>query len=172
MEMRNLRIILKRIDATSEFAGMTARWLTIVMMVALLVEAIGRYLFNAPTIWAHELCQILWGFFILLGGSYVLRHDAHVNMDLIYRRLPSRKRAIMDSFTYSLFFLFAIAILIYAVPYAWESIIKLERAPTLWSPPIWPLKMMVPIGVCLLLLQGTARYIRSLYIAITGRELV
>ena len=170
--MHNLRTITQRIDAISEFVGMTVRWLAVVMMLALLYEVVARYGFSTPTIWAHELCTLLWGFYIMLGGCYVLRHDAHVNLDLIYRRLSFRKQSIIDATTYSLFFVYGVAILWYAVPWAWESLMRLEHLPTRWAPPIWPLKMMVPIAVFLLLLQGMARYTRSLYAAITGRELV
>lgn len=173
MKMDNvLRAVLQRIDAISEFVGMAVRWLAIVIMLALLYEVVARYGFNAPTRWAHELSEILWGFYIMLGACYVLRHEAHVKLDLIYRRLSPRKQAIIDVITYLFFFIFCVAILWHAVPWAWASLMRLEHAFGHWRPPIWPLKVMVPIAVSLLLLQGMARYIRSLYVAITGRELV
>lgn len=171
-KMRIIRNIVQCIDAISEFVGMAARWLTVVMMLILLYEVGARYVFNAPTIWAHHSCGILWGIFITLGGCYVLRHEAHVKLDLIYRRFSRRGQAIMDSVTYLFFFIYCIVILWYAVPWAWTSLMKFEHALGLWRPPIWPLKMVVPIAVFLLMLQGIARYIRSLYLAITGRELV
>ena len=47
-----------------------------------------------------------------------------------------------------------------------------ERAETTaWQPPLWPLKMVVPIAAALLLLQGLAEFIRSVYAARTGRRL-
>lgn len=150
---------------------MTARWATLLMIFAMLYEAIGRYILNSPTIWAHEFSQMLWGFYILLGGAYVLRHDAHVNFDLVQRRVSARVRAILDSFTYLIFFVLCIAILYYAIPFAWESVLRLEHSRTQWSPPVWPIKVFVPIAIFLILLQGVAKYIRSLYMSITGREL-
>ena len=170
--MRNLGIALKRIDAISEFAGMTARWAGLAMVAAMITEVSLRYIFNSPTVWAHPLCQILWSFYIVIGGSYVLRLNAHVGCDLFYRRFTPRKRAIIDLFTHLLFFIFIITILVHAVPFAWESLMRLEHYPGKWTPPKWPIKMMVPIGVSLLLLQGIAKYIRDLHIAFTGRELV
>lgn len=164
--------ILQGIDAISEFAGMTVRWLVVVMMLALLYEVVARYAFNSPTIWAHEFCTLLWGFYIMLGACYVLRYDAHVRLDLIYGRLPLRKQSIIDVITYLFFFLYCVAILWKAVPWAWQSLMIQERSLSLWRVPIWPVKVMVPIAVSLLLLQGMARYIRSLYAAITGRELL
>lgn len=167
-----MRRVLRYIDAISEFVGMTARWLTVVMMLILLYEVGARYVFNAPTIWVHEASGILWGCYITLGGCYVLRHEAHVKLDLIYGKFSRRKQATIDVITYLFFFVYCIVILWYAVPWAWASLMKLEHALGHWRPPIWPLKMVVPIAVSLLMLQGMARYIRSLYLAITGRELV
>ena len=150
---------------------MNARWLIVVAMVAMVIESVGRYLFNSPTIWAHELCGLIWGFYILCGGIYVQRLNAHVSIDLIYGKLSPKRRSIIDVITYPLFFVFITAILWYAVPYGWVSMMRLEHSITMWAPPIWPLKVMVPIAVALLLLQGISRYIRSVYMVITGTEL-
>ena len=47
---------------------------------------------------------------------------------------------------------------------------KLERAfLTPWMPPIYPLKTVVPISATLLLLQGFAELVRSLYAARKGQ---
>jgi len=166
-----LRTYVRRIGAVSEFAGMTARWAALVMILTMLFEVIMRYIFNSPTIWVHELNQHLWGFYLLFGAAYVMHHRAHVNLDVIYRKLSLRKQAILDSITYWFFFIYCSVILWYAVPHAWRSVMLLQNSPSIWGPPIWPLKVMIPIAVFLLLAQGVARYISSLYTAITGREL-
>ena len=149
---------------------MTVRWTALAMMLALLFEVISRYGLNAPTIWVHELCQILWGFYLVFGAAYVMHHRAHVNLDVLYRRLSLRKQAILDSITYWFFFIYCAVILWHAVPHAWRSAMRLESSMSIWGPPLWPLKVMIPIAVFLLLVQGMARYIPSLYTAITGRE--
>lgn len=172
MKMENaLRNITKRIDAISEFTGMTARWLAVAMMAVMIFEVITRYGFDRPNIWVHQTTTMLWGFYIVLGACYVLRHDAHVNLDLIYRRLTFRKQAIIDSITYLFFFVYVIVILWYSVPWAWQSLKVLEVSYSVWAAPVWPVKVIVPIAVFLLLLQGISRYIRSIYTAITGKEL-
>jgi len=166
-----LRTIVQRIDAISEFTGMTARWLAVAMMAVMFFEVITRYGFNRPNIWVHQTTTMLWAFYIVLGACYVLRHDAHVNLDVIYRRLPLRKQAIIDSITYLLFFVYGIVILWFSIPWAWQSFKILEVSREVWPAPVWLVKGIVPIAVFLLLLQGIARYIRSLYAAITGKEL-
>jgi len=170
--MKNIVIVfIKRVGAISEFNGTTARWAALAMILVMLFEVVSRYGFNAPTIWVHEVSQLLWGFYLLFGAAYVMHHRAHVNLDVIYRRLSRRKQAIVDSITYWFFFIYCAVILRYAVPHAWRSMLMLQSSPSMWGPPIWPIKVMIPIAVFLLLLQGVARYIPNLYTAITGREL-
>jgi TRAP-type mannitol/chloroaromatic compound transport system permease small subunit len=44
----------------------------------------------------------------------------------------------------------------------------LETSETVWDVPIYPLKLALPVGAFLLLLQGLAKFIRDLVIAIKG----
>ncbi len=172
MKMENaLRNITKRIDAISEFTGMTVRWLAVAMIAVMIFEVVMRYGFNRPNIWVHQTTTMLWGFYIVLGACYVLRHNAHVNLDLLYRKLTLRKQAITDSITYSLFFVYVLVILGYSIPWALRSIAILEVSREVWPAPIWLVKGIIPISVFLLLLQGISRYIRSIYAAISGKEL-
>ena len=168
---RVLSSFVKRMDATSESMGLAVRWLVLIMMMVMVYEAIARRLFNSPTIWAHEFDTMLFGAYFLLGGAYVLRHEAHVNLDIFYRNLSPRAKARMDVATYTLMFIYCYVLLLYAVPYAWDSVSRFEHGTTIWGPPLWPLKLIIPISVILLMFQGISRYIRSLYTFITGRQL-
>ena len=168
---RVLSVFVKRVDGISESIGLTVRWLVLFMMGIMVFEMLARRFFNAPTIWAHELDTMLFGAYFLLGGAYVLRHEAHVNLDLLYRKLSPQAQARMDTVTYTLMFIYCYVLLLYAIPYAWDSVSRFEHGTTRWGPPLWPLKLIIPISVILLMFQGIARYIRSLYLAVTGRQL-
>ncbi len=54
--------------------------------------------------------------------------------------------------------------------YAWRSVLIKETAGSAWDPPVYPIKVALAVGVFLLLLQGTAKLIRDLHLAIKGRE--
>jgi len=51
-------------------------------------------------------------------------------------------------------------------------LLLLETTETIWEPPIYPLKLTIPIAGFLLLLQGLAKFIRDLIIVITDKELL
>ncbi len=166
-----MRHVLSGIDAISEWSGRLVSFLIFFVMVVLLTEITLRYAFNAPTIWAHETSQHMFGAYSVLAGAYVLLHFQHVRVDVIYSRFSPRGRAILDSVTYLLFFLFCGLMLKYGIDIAWKSVKIMETTITYWHSPIYPVKCCIPLGAGLILLQGIAHYIRFLHMAITGREL-
>ncbi len=168
-----MRRILAGIDWISEWSGRLISVLILIIMVVLLYEVAMRFLFNAPTIWAHELSLHLFGFFSVLAGAYVHLHHQHVKIDIIYSRFSPRSRAIIDSFTYLLFFLFVGVLLRYGWMMGMRSLALGQIvSPSPWGSPLWPVRLAVPVAAFLLLLQGLAHFIRVLKFAVTGKELV
>lgn len=162
--------LLKIIDLVNEYAGKAISFLLIPMLVIILYEIVVRYVFNRPTIWAHELSQMIFGVYVILLGGFLQVRDGHVNVELIYNRFSPRTRALVDLFTWLVFFAFAVVLMIKGGQIAWDSFKFRETEPTAFAPPIYPVKMMIPLGAFLLLLQGLARYLRSLETLIKGRE--
>ena len=42
----------------------------------------------------------------------------------------------------------------------------METSYSAWNPPIWPIKAMIPLGTLLLLLQGIAKLLQDILIAL------
>ena len=53
---------------------------------------------------------------------------------------------------------------------AWNSFLQSEGTGTPWNPPIWPVKMAIPIAGLLLLLQGIVNLLRDLGMVPRGRD--
>lgn len=167
-----MKQILSVIDGISEWSGKLISFLIVFIMGILLYEVAMRFVFNAPTNWAHELTMHMFGFFSVLAGAYVLRYDQHVKIDIIYNLFSPRARAIIDSVTYLVFFLFIGLLLWHSAAIAlWAIKIGQTVSPSPWGSPLWPTKTAVPVAALLILLQGIAQYIRVLTFAITGKEL-
>ena len=170
--MRQVRRFLALVDNLNDQVGKIVSMLIIFMVLILVYEVVLRYIFNSPTLWAHETSEYFFGVHFFLGGAYALRHAAHVNVEVIYSRFSPRVRAILDIITSVFFFLICAVLLWKGGAMAWTSLMKLEHTNTVWAPPLYPLKMMIPIGACLILLQGLAKFIRDFHIAITRKELL
>jgi TRAP-type mannitol/chloroaromatic compound transport system permease small subunit len=152
------------IDSLSAWVGKSFGWLILVLTLGVSYEVFVRYALRAPTTWAFDFSYITYGALFLMAGPYALSRNAHVRADVIYRLWKPRTQASMDLFLYIIFFLPAVAALIYSGwNYAQMSI--RFREVSIFSPagiPVFPLKTLIPITGVLLLLQGIAEIIRCI----------
>lgn len=150
------------VDLINEWVGRVVSFLIIPMTLVAVIEVILRYVFNRPTIWAWDVNMMLLGAFTVLTGGYVLLKEGHVSMDVFVSRLSPRVRAVIALIT-SLLFFFSIGLLVWQGGLeARESLLIGEKVNSVWGPPLYPLKILWPIGAFLLLLQGVATFIRDL----------
>ena len=166
--MSILKSFLKFIDAVNERVGNLLSYFLFLFFVLLLMEVVLRYFFNAPTVWANELAQMLFGAYAILAGGYIMRTGGHVNVDILYSRLSIKSRAGLDIFTSLLFFLFCAMLLIYGGSLAWDSLSRFEHSQSAWNPPLYPAKLMIPLAAALLLLQGLVKLLRDILIFFDG----
>lgn len=165
-----MKPLLTVIDTISEYSGRLFAFLSIPVIAIIMIEVIGRYFFTHPFLWSHESMTFVSAGLYLMGGAYILKERGHISVDLIYRLLPVRAKAIMDLIVSAFFFLYIYILLKVGMNYALTSVRILEKSGTPWNPPIYPVKLTIAIATFLLLLAGIANFIRDLRVAITGRE--
>ena len=130
-----------------------------------------RSVFNSPTVWAHQLSYYIFGTYFIFGGVYALRHGAMINIDIVVSRFRPRTQAIIAVISFLIFAVFMAVLIWKGAHLTYYSIKMHEAGEPPWGPPIFPLKLLIPLGAVLLLLQGLAKAIRDLTFAITGTEL-
>jgi len=170
--MRQVRSFIRFVDKLNDLTGKIVAMFIIPMVCVLVYEVFMRYALNKPTMWAHETSEFFYGAHLILGGAYCLRWQAHVHIEILHDRIPLRARAILDLFTWVLFYLYCGYLFWEGGKAAWLSVGRMDLSHTVWAPPIWPLKLTVPLAAGLILLQGLTKTISDLYIAITRRELI
>ncbi|EMP54458.1 tripartite ATP-independent periplasmic transporter, DctQ component [Marinobacter santoriniensis NKSG1] len=160
-----LSAFMKGITRLNDFVGRGIALLVFVMFAFLLLEVGFRYLFNSPTVWTNELTQLLFGVYAVMSGGYIMAHRGHVNVDLIHSHLAPRKRAFLDIITSVVFFIFTLALLWFGIEMARDSMSSWETSFSAWNPPIWPVKLAIPVGTGLLVLQGLVKLLEDIAIA-------
>lgn len=178
MRWKALHIVVKSawhvasntVDAISDWTGRIVAWLVMCMVAAITYEVVARYGFNAPTIWAYDMTYMLYGTLFIMGAAYTLRHGAFIRVDVFYRQFSPRRKAIIESCMYLLFFFPPLIVLLWKgidyIQLSWHM--KECTIMTPWRVPIYPFKTMLPAGIGLLLLQGVVDFIRNLGIAVRG----
>ncbi len=79
--------------------------------------------------------------------------------------------AIVDLFTWLTFYLFLVVLLWRGWEAAWVSVSRWECTYSMWGPPLWPLRLTIPLAAALVLLQGLTKTISDFYTAVTGHKL-
>ena len=70
----------------------------IVSMLILINEIVMRYVFNAPTSWAHETTIFIVGMAFIFGGLYCVARNQHIRVVLVYDYVPASIRRVLDVF--------------------------------------------------------------------------
>ncbi|MGB0086782.1 MAG: TRAP transporter small permease subunit [Rhodomicrobiaceae bacterium] len=157
-----MKSVLLFIDRLSAGVGKAFGWCIVVMTLGTCYEVFMRYVLLNPTDWAFDMAYCMYGASFMMAGAYTLSRNGHVRGDVIFRFLPVRVQASIELVLYIIFFFPGFSALFwYGIPYALTSF--QIREVTIYSPrglPIWPLKMLIPIGALLMLIQGVAELIR------------
>lgn len=156
--------ISKFIDRLSKWIGKGSGWLIALLIAELVYDTIARYVFNAPTAWSYDITYMLYGAAFMGGASYTLLLDEHVRIEIIYEKVSRRSRAVIDAIGYVIFFFPSMGALLYfGTDFTIKSWKLLETSgESMWSPPIYPFKTIIPITALLLILQGIVEFTRCL----------
>lgn len=162
--------LLGIIDKVNDRVGTVVAYLIYLMVFLVFSEVVLRYVWNAPTTWSLELPQMIFGGYAMLAGGYCLLHGSHVSVDVFYERGSPRVKAILD--IVGLLVLLAVCglLLYWGGKIAWTYTVEWRHSQTAWAPPVAPLMMAIPLGALLLILQGLAKFIRSLVLLSRGSE--
>src|SRR5512142_2979150 len=83
------------LDFFAILAGAIAAFITIAVCVGIF----SRYFLNRPISWVVEISEYGLLYMTFLSVAWVLRHEQHVSVDLVYSRLSEGKKAAASLFT-------------------------------------------------------------------------
>jgi len=150
------------VDQFSKSVGHAFAWCIVTLTLGTCYEVFVRYVLNNPTSWAFDMSYLMYGAVFYMAGAYTLSRGGHVRADMFYRKWKPRNQARVELVLLIIFFFPGVLALVYSGwGYGFQSMRILESSVN--SPagvPIWPLKMMIPVGAALLALQGFAELLR------------
>ncbi len=100
--------------------------------------------------------------YYILGGPYSIQMGSNVRMDLFYSEWSDNTKAWVDSFTVLFLIGYLVVLLwggmestLYAIEYG-------ERSYSSWRPYMWPIKVIMCVGITLMLLQAISELIKDI----------
>ncbi|MCK5165544.1 MAG: TRAP transporter small permease [Desulfobacula sp.] len=159
---KRLEKLILIVEQMNKWVGKASCNLIFVFMFLMVYEVIARYFFESPTIWVHELCGYVFAAYIALTGGWVLLEKGHVAVDIIYQYFPEKGKKIADIIV-SIVALFMFIVLFWqGYKFAWHAFSTNQHSHTLFGPPLWPVKTLLPAGALLFILQILADLGRSI----------
>ena len=160
---------VKIVDAINYRIGRVMMYGIVVMIGILLWSSISKTFF-LPSLWTLEMAQFAMVAYYIMGGPYSIQLGSNVRMDLFYSNWSDKTKAWVDSFTV-LFLIFYLGVLLYggfdSTSYALQYG---ERSYSAWRPYMWPIKVILCVGLALMLLQALSELIKDIF-RIRGREI-
>lgn len=188
---KSIFLYIRLVDAMNRFIGRIAMYLIFVLMAVLLWSSTSKIFFN-PSLWTLETAQFVMVAYFVLGGPYSIQLGSNVRMDLFYGDWSLKTKAWVDAFTvFFLIFYLGVLLYgglvstAYSLGYfgsepfafllnlSWTFLTEgpssagdnlgfLERSSTAWRPMMWPIKVLLCLGIFLMILQSLAELFRDI----------
>lgn len=158
---RQLMPLTGVIDKLSEWLGVIASWLVLLACLVSAGNATIRYMIsNSSNAWL-ELQWYMFGGMVLLGAAYTLKVNEHVRVDLIYGMVSDRTRHWIDLLGGAIFLMpMCIVMIWFTWPWFVQSWAINESSNNAGGLIRWPVKLLLPVGFGLILLQGISEMIK------------
>ena len=154
----------KAFDKFADYIGIITGIAMVLMILNVFYDVIMRYFFKAGSIAMQEMEWHLFSVIILLGVAYTLKEDGHVRVDLIYDRLASKKKAMINMVGVFLFILpIAFLVGIASIDNAYAAFLSSEQS----GDPggltnRWIVKALIPLSFLLLVITSIGFFIKNL----------
>jgi TRAP-type mannitol/chloroaromatic compound transport system permease small subunit len=157
-----LDTLIRVLETPTRAVGVVAAWLVVPLVLVTVWEVFLRYALNAPSAWGFEFATWLTGANWVLGVAMALAAGAHVRTDVLSFAFPRRLAAAIDLLGYACL---ALPMLAWLALRLWEHFLAglasgEHTGASAWNPPVWPMRLVLCVGIALLALQVAVEIIK------------
>jgi len=159
--LKALLAISRVIDAVNDRLGHVANWAVLIAVAISAGNAMVRYAFDLSSNAWLEVQWYLFAVMVMLGTSYTFRMNEHVRVDIVYMQLSERGKEWLDLIGTAVFLVPSVLIIAwFSWPFFMQSWSIQEMSTNAGGLLRWPVKIMLPLGLVLLALQGISEIIK------------
>jgi TRAP-type mannitol/chloroaromatic compound transport system permease small subunit len=177
--------VTRVIDSVSRWFGLFATMLVLLSALLSAFNAVFRYSIGAMiwlertigggvfggmvalyTQYSNVFSEGVWYMFggmVMLGGAYTLKMNEHVRVDLLYGAISEKARTWIDLLG-GLFFLLPLCIILIYFTWPWfvQAWVQNVSSNAAGGLPRWPVRLMLPVGFAVLMLQGISEILKCI----------
>lgn len=152
------------VDALIRRVGETVSWVWLLLVAVVTVNVVMRYLLGKGLVQFEELQWHLYAIGFMMGIAYCFESDDHVRIDILHEKLSLGGKVWVEFYgLLLLLFPFLAVVLIYGLPFVWQSFLTAEVSASPGGLPYrWLIKSVLLIAFALLTLAAAARFSRVL----------
>lgn len=91
-----MRKLTQVLDSFSEITGKLCSWFVMIMVLVTCLVVVMRYGLNMGSVFLQDIVLYLHGGLFLLGSAFALKRGSHVRVDIFYRNLSEKRKALID----------------------------------------------------------------------------
>jgi len=160
----------RSLDVLSKAALLLSGLLLMGMAFDVTYGVVKRYVFHSPSVISIELLKIFLIPACVFAVSYVQRNNRHLRVDFIYTRFSRILQHVISEIFVPAAGLFVGYVLVWK---GWVSMaysLQLhETSFAVWAEPLWPVRLVIPIGYGLLCLIMLAQLGRGIAVLASGK---
>ena len=152
--IKKVLLLLERVIGRVSDLSLIISGVLILLMSLLSTYGVGRrYLLNRPEPYSYELSTMFLVACVVLAVAGLQKHRRHLRVDFIAQYLPEGLQDFLINIVTPVLGLFYVSIITWK---SWENALYSlsigETSQSSWEEPLFPIKLLVPIGMALLCL--------------------
>ena len=131
-----------------------------VMVAAVVIEVVARYVFHRPLLWTEEVAKLAFTWLAFLGAAIAARHNEHIQVETLVEFLPRPLRHGIGIFVRVCSVIFLIIVTIYSTRFMLSEIDTTSAAMEI-SKAWWVLPIPISTAmICLYMARDLVRAVR------------
>lgn len=165
-------VICRRLDGAVKGIGKVVAWANGMLVVAIILNVVLRYVFDMGQVFLEELQWHLYAVAVMIGLSYSQVVDSPIRVDILHQHFSRRTKAKWEIFGILVFLLPWVVILFMQGLDFWSESWRVNEHSDspLGLPFRWIIKAVIPISFALLGLAAVSRLISSLTVIFSERK--
>ena len=132
-----------------------------VMVAAVVIEVIARYVFHRPLLWTEEVAKLAFTWLAFLGAAIAARHNEHIRVETLVEFLPARIRHGVAILTRGACVMFLAIVAVYSTLFMISEIDSTSAAMEI-SKAWWVLPIPISTAlICMYMLKDLVTVIRD-----------